>query len=134
MDKFTCAELALQHFKDKRHTLEHENFAGSRIEYKTYEVEVAIFGDDFHEPPTIHSLRVRLTDEEYLLLLQWQLQHPDYGFNHYDIDTDAMITIESQVEARFFPDGSIGTYAIHLTEIKRDTAQILRGVNSGQGE
>jgi hypothetical protein len=58
------------------------------------------------------------------------LQHPQYGFNHYDIDTDAMIAIESKVEEVFFPDGNIGTYAVYLTEIRKDAEMILRSLNN----
>jgi hypothetical protein len=130
MDKFVCANLALQHFKNKEHTLEYEEFAGNKFEFRTYEVEVAIFEDDFHKAPNIKAIRVRLSDDEYLCLLQWQLQNPQYGFNHYDIDTDAMIAIESKVEEVFFPDGNIGTYAVYLTEIRKDAEMILRSLNN----
>lgn len=43
MDKYTCSKLALQHFKNKTHVLEYEEFAGNKFEFKTYEVEIALF-------------------------------------------------------------------------------------------
>ena len=91
---------------------------------------MAIFGEDFHQPPQIESMRVRLADDEYLRLLQWQLKNPTYGFNHYDIDSDIKINIEYEVEARFFPNEEIGTYAIYLTEIRRDVEAILGQLNN----
>ena len=126
MDKCLCAKLALQHFNNKTHVVEYEEFAGNKFEFRTYEVEVAIFEEDFHQPPAIHSIRVRLKDEEYLLLLQWQIQNPDCGFNHYDVDADATVAIQSRVEDLFFPDGNVGTYAVCLKEIRQDAMEILR--------
>jgi hypothetical protein len=125
MDRFLCAKLALQYFANKKHVVEFEEFAGNRFEFKTYEFEVAIFGDDFHAPPTIHSMRVRLSDEKYLHLLQWQIMNPKCGSKHFDVDTDALVDIESAVEDKFFPDDNVGTYVIDLTEVKRDAATIL---------
>ena len=125
MDKFECADLALQHFNNKKHTLEYEEYAGYKIEFKTFEVQVALFEDDFCKPPRVESVRVRLSDDEYLNLLQWQLQNPQCGFNHYEIDPDTKIAIESKVEAVFYPDDNIGTYAVYLTEIRRDAEEIL---------
>jgi hypothetical protein len=132
MDKYTCSKLALQHFKNKTHVLESEEYAGNKFEFNTYEVEVALFGEDFHKPPVIHSIRVRLKDEEYLLLLQWQLQNPDCGFNHYDVDTDASFEIQNKVEEVFFPDGNIGTYAVFLKEIREDVKEILLSLNDNK--
>lgn len=125
MDRFLCSELALKHFACKQHTVEYEEVAGNKFESKTYEVEVAIFGDDFHEPPRIETTRVKLSDDEYLRLLQWQLQNPSCGFNHYNIDVEAKINIEYEVEDRFFPNEEVGTYAVYLTEIRRDAEEIL---------
>ena len=109
------------HYADKdvervvvNHPVHGNEFAGNKFEFKTYEVEVALFEEDFHKPPVIHSIRVRLKDEEYLLLLQWQLQNPDCGFNHYDVDSDASFEIQNKVEEVFFPDGNVGTYAVFL--------------------
>ena len=93
---------------------------------------MALFGDDFHEPPKVETMRVRLSDDEYLRLLLWQLQNPTCGFNHYDIDTEAKINIEYEVEDRFFEDEEIGTYAVYLTEIKRDAEMILRTLNENK--
>lgn len=132
MDKFVCADLALQYFKNKKHTLEYEEFVGNKFEFRTYEVEVALFEDDFHKPPKIETIRVRLSDDEYLFLLQWQIQNPQCGFNHYEIDTVAMVAIESKVEDVFFPDGNIGTYAVYLTEIRRDAENILSSLNENK--
>ena len=132
MDIFVCADLALQHLNAKKHTLEYEEFAGNKFEFRTYEIEVALFEDDFHKPPKIETIRVRLSDNEYLLLLQWQLQNPQCGFNHYEIDTDAMIAIESKVEEVFFPDGNVGTYAVYLAEIRRDVEIILRSLDENK--
>lgn len=70
MDKFLCSKLAFDHFSGKEHIVEFETFAGNKFEFKTYEVKVAVFGDNFNQPPVIESVRVRLSDDEYLLLLQ----------------------------------------------------------------
>ena len=67
-------KLSLQHFSSKQHIVEYEEFAGNKFEFRTYEVKVAVFAEDFNEPPVIRSVRVRLIDDEYILLLQWQ--HP----------------------------------------------------------
>ena len=126
--RFYYAELSQKYFDGKQHIVEYEEFDGNRFEFKTYEVEVALFGDDFHEPPKVETMRVRLSDDEYLRLLQWQLQNPACGFNHYDIDTEAKINIEYEVEDRFFEDEEIGTYAVYLTEIRRDAEKILSDI------
>ena len=64
MDKFLCSKLAFDHFSGKEHIVEFEKFAGNKFEFKTYEVQVAVFGDDFNQPPAIESVRVRLSDDE----------------------------------------------------------------------
>ena len=126
MDRFLCSKLALEHFSSKRHTVEHEVFAGNKFEFRTYEVQVAVFGDDFTQPPVTQNVRVRLSDDEYLLLLQWQLQNPDTGFNACDGELSEIIgSIEYQVEDKIFGDNEIGTYAIYLSEIRQDVATIL---------
>lgn len=130
MDRFLCSKLSLQYFENKTHTVELEEFAGNKFEFRTYEIEVAIFGDDFHTPPIIHSMRVRLSDEQYLLLLQWQIMNPKCGSMHCDIDIDAMFEIKYAVDDKFFPDGNIGTYVINLTEVKRDAAIILSSLEN----
>ena len=129
MDKFLCSKLAFDHFSGKEHIVEFETFAGNKFEFKTYEVKVAVFGDDFNQPPAIESVRVRLSDDEYLLLLQWQLQNPKTGFNACYADlTDISVSIECQVEEKIFGDNEVGTYAIYLSEIKQDAAIILNGL------
>ena len=126
MDRFLCSKLALEHFSGKRHTVELEEFAGNKFEFRTYEVQVAVFGDDFTQPPVTQSVRVRLSDDEYLLLLQWQLQSPNLGFNACYVElSDISATIECQVEDKIFGDNNIGTYAIYLSEIRQDVAVIL---------
>lgn len=126
MDRFLCSKLSIQHFSKKQHTIEYEEYAGNKLEFKTYGVKVAVFGDDFNEPPKTLSIRVRLSDEEYLLLLQWQLQNPHTGFNACDGDLYEIITsIECQVEDKIFGDSAIGTYAIYLSEVRQDAAIIL---------
>ena len=126
MDRFLCSKLALEHFSSKRHTVEHEVFAGNKFEFRTYEVQVAVFGDDFTQPPVTQNVRVRLSDDEYLLLLQWQLQSPNLGFNACYVElSDISATIEYQVEDKIFGDNEIGTYAIYLLEIRQDVAVIL---------
>ena len=127
MDRFLCSKLALEHFSSKQYTVEHEEFAGNKFEFRTYEVQVAVFGDDFTQPPVIQTVRVRLSDDEYLLLLQWQLQSPNLGFNACYVElSDISATIECQVEDKIFGDNDIGTYAIYLSEIRQDVAVILR--------
>ena len=129
MDKFLCSRLAFDHFSSKQHIVEFEKFAGNVLEFKTYEVKVAVFGDDFNLPPTIESVRVRLSDDEYLLLLQWQLQNPYTGFNACDGELSEIIgSIEYHVEDKIFGDNEIGTYAIYLSEIRQDVATILHNL------
>ena len=129
MDKFLCSKLTSEHFSGKQHTVEYEEFAGNKFEFRTYEVQVAVFGDDFNEPPVVETLRVRLSDDEYQLLLQWQLQNPKTGFNAcYAELTDISVSIECQVEEKIFGDNEVGTYAIHLSEIKQDAAIILNSL------
>ena len=130
MDKFLCSKLAFDHFSGKEHIVEFETFAGNKFEFKTYEVKVAVFGDNFNQPPVIESVRVRLSDDEYLLLLQWQLQNPDTGFNACDgVLCEFIGSIEYQVDDKIFGDNEIGTYAIYLSEIRLDVATILQTWN-----
>ena len=127
MDKFLCSELAFDYFAGKQHIVEFEQYAGNKFEFRTYEIQVAVFGDDFCQPPVIESVRVRLSDEEYLLLMQWQLQNPSTGFNACDGELSEIIgSIEYQVEEKIFGDNDVGTYAIYLSEIRQDVANILR--------
>lgn len=127
--RFYCAELCLNYFDSKQHTVEYEEFAGNKFEFRTYEVQVAVFGDDFNVPPVVETLRVRLSDDEYQLLLQWQLQNPMTGFNAcYAELTDISVSIECQVEEKIFGDNEVGTYAIYLSEIKQDAAIILNSL------
>ena len=133
MDKFLCSKLALAHFSGKEHIVEFETFAGNKFEFKTYEVQVAVFGDDFNQPPAVESVRVRLSDDEYLLLLQWQLQNPNLGFNACYVElSDISATIECQVEDKIFGDNDIGTYAIYLSEIRQDVATILHNMEQAK--
>ncbi|MBR4969183.1 MAG: hypothetical protein IKY57_03390 [Alistipes sp.] len=133
MDKFLCSKLAFDHFSGKEHIVEFETFAGNKFEFKTYEVKVAVFGDNFNQPPVIESVRVRLSDDEYLLLLQWQLQNPDTGFNACDGELCEIIgSIEYQVEDKIFGDNEIGTYAIYLSEIRQDVAIILHNLEQAK--
>ena len=129
MDKFLCSKLAFDHFSGKEHIVEFEKFAGNKFEFKTYEVQVAVFGDDFNQPPAIESVRVRLSDDEYLLLLQWQIQNPATCFNACYLElSDIIVSIEYQVEKKMFGDNEVGTYAIYLSEIRQDVANILRNL------
>ena len=130
MDRSLCSKLALNHFAGKQHTVEYEEYAGNKFEFRTYEVQVAVFGEDFNQPPAIETLRVRLSDEEYLLLLQWQLQNPNAGFNIcYEELDDISVSIECQIEDEVFGDNVVGTYAVYLTEVRRDVASIMNKLN-----
>lgn len=129
MDRFLCSKLTSKLFSGKQHAVEYEEFAGNKFEFRTYEVQAAVFGDDFTEPPVVETLRVRLSDDEYQLLLQWQLQNPMTGFNAcYAELTDISVSIECQVEEKIFGDNEVGTYAIYLSEIKQDAAIILNSL------
>ena len=128
--RFLYADLAHKYLDSKVRQPKYDKPSGCEpVPYYTYEVEVAVFGDDFHQAPVIHTLQVRLSDDEYLRLLQWQLQNPIAGFNHYDIDTEAKINIEYEIEDQFFEDDKIGTYAVYLSEIRRDAETILHSIN-----
>lgn len=130
MDRFLCSKLALEHFAGKQHTVEYEEYAGNKTEFRTYEVQVAVFGEDFNQPPTIETLRVRLSDEEYVLLLQWQLQNTGAGFNIcYEELDDVSVSIECQIEEKIFGDNVVGTYAVYLSEVMRDVASIMNKQN-----
>lgn len=128
--KFFIAEQAHKYFQSKvRQPKTETPCGGTPLTYYTYKVEAALFGEDFHEAPTIHEVDVRLSDDDYLRLLQWQLQHPNWGFNHLDIDVQASIEIAYQVEQQLFPDDNVGTYAVYLTEIREDVEAILKTIN-----
>ena len=130
MDRSLCSKLSLEYFAGKQHTVEYEEYAGNKFEFRTYEVQVAVFGEDFNQPPAIETLRVRLSDEEYLLLLQWQLQNPNAGFNIcYEELDDISVSIECQIEDKVFGDNVVGTYAVYLTEVRRDVASIMNKLN-----
>mgnify|MGYP003462858197 FL=1 len=133
MDKFLCSKLAFDYFSGKEHIVEFETFAGNKFEFNTYDVKVAVFGDNFNQPPVIESVRVRLSDDEYLLLLQWQLKNPTTGFNACDGELSNIIgSIEFQVEDKIFGDNEIGTYAIYLSEIRQDVATILHNLEQAK--
>ena len=120
------AELSLTHLNNKEHVVEYEEHNGKRFEFRTYEVQVAVFKDNFNEAPIVKSIRVRLSDDEYLRLLQWQLQNPTTSFNACDVElSDIIGSIEYQVEEKVFEEGNIGTYAIYLSEIRQDATIIL---------
>lgn len=126
--RLTIAKLTIEYLKSKvREPKYRKGFGNLQIEYYTYLVEVARFGEDFHQPPTIVPVQVRLSDNHYLQLLQWQLLNPSSGFNDYDPDIgDIVGEITYQVEEALYGDGDIGTYAIYLTEIRNDVAEIAK--------
>ena len=127
MDKLLCSKLTLEYFSKKYNAANYADFAVNKFEYKTCEVQVAVFKDDFNEPPVIETLEVKLSDKEYLLLLQWQLQNPKTGANAcYEDASGVMMEIEWQVEEKIFGDEEIGTYVIYLSEIRRDVDLILQ--------
>ncbi|MBR5823015.1 MAG: hypothetical protein IKY67_02600 [Paludibacteraceae bacterium] len=127
MDKLLCSKLTLEYFSKKYNAANYADFAVNKFEYKTCEVQVAVFKDDFNEPPVIETLEVKLSDKEYLLLLQWQLQNPKTGANAcYEDASSVMMEIEWQVEEKIFGDEEIGTYVIYLSEIRRDVDLILQ--------
>ncbi|MBR5237750.1 MAG: hypothetical protein IKV26_03460 [Paludibacteraceae bacterium] len=127
MDKLLCSKLSLEYFSKKYNAANYADFAINKFEYKTCEVQVAVFKDDFNEPPVIETLEVKLSDKEYLLLLQWQLQNPKTGANAcYEDASSVMMEIEWQVEEKIFGDEEIGTYVIYLSEIRRDVDLILQ--------
>ena len=127
MDKLLCSKLSLEYFSKKYNAANYADFAVNKFEYKTCEVQVAVFKDDFNEPPVIETLEVKLSDKEYLLLLQWQLQNPKTGANAcYEDASSVMMEIEWQVEEKIFGDEEIGTYVIYLSEIRRDVDLILQ--------
>lgn len=112
-----------------------KGFGGQQIVYYTYLVEVARFGEDFHQPPTIVPVQVRLSDNHYLQLLQWQLQNPLSGFNDYDSDiSDIAFEIIYQVEDALYGDESVGTYAINLTEIRNDAEAIANEMKKTENQ
>ena len=76
----------------------------------------------------IETLEVKLSDKEYLLLLQWQLQHPKTGARdcYEDGAGDVIFSIEYDVEKQIFGDNEVGTYVIYLSEIRRDVDLILQ--------
>ena len=127
MDKLLCSKLSLEYFSRKYNAANYADFAVNKFEYKTCEVQVAVFKDDFNEPPVIETLEVKLSDKEYLLLLQWQLQNPKTGANAcYEDASSVMMEIEWQVEEKIFGDEETGTYVIYLSEIRRDVDLILQ--------
>lgn len=128
MDKLLCSKLTLEYFSKKYNAANYADFAVNKFEYKTCEVQVAVFKDDFNESPVIETLEVKLSDKEYLLLLQWQLQHPKTGARdcYEDGAGDVIFSIEYDVEKQIFGDNEVGTYVIYLSEIRRDVDLILQ--------
>ena len=126
--KFFIAEQAHNYLQSKVRLPKNEKCPGcDPVTYYTYKVEVALFGEDFHAAPTIHEVDVRLTDAEYLRLLQWQIHNPNMGYNGCDADlSDIMGAIEAEVEMTLFPDDVVGTYAVNLTEIKQDAEEVVK--------
>ena len=128
--KFLYAKLAHNYLQSKvRQPHYDEGPYCSPAPYYTYKVEAACFGTNFHQPPTIHTIEIRLSDDEYLRLLQWQLKNPNTGFKGYDEEiSDVMAQIACEVETALFPEEEIGTYAIYLTEIRDDAERIRQAM------
>ena len=109
----------------------HVFFANKRKEQQRdepirYLVEMALFGEDFHQPPQIVPVEVALTDNEYLRLLQWQLLNPGTGVDYYEEISDIVEKIELEAEERYYDGKEVGTYALYLTEIRNDAKTILK--------
>lgn len=132
--KIAVADIARNYLQNKDRQAKYDISQGfDPNPYYTYEVEAALFDSDFHNPPTIRTVEVRLTDEEYLRLLQWQILNPDTGITgHNDAISDIIIEIELTVEDALFPDDEtgadtvIGTYAIYLKEFREDAAAVIK--------
>ena len=125
--KFRIADLAIEYFNNKVREPKYE--LASRP-YYTYLVEVAVFGEDFHQPPTIKPVQVRLSNDESIQLLQWQLHNPKASFNDYSIDVaDTIFEISFQIEEQLWENEDVGTYAVNLTELRNDVATILRNTD-----
>jgi hypothetical protein len=52
MNKSSCSKLTIAHLSGKEHI---EKFAENNFEFRTYEVKVAVFGDNFNQPPSFES-------------------------------------------------------------------------------
>ncbi len=125
--RILVANLVHEYFAKKRREPNYESNPGCEpTPYYTYEVEVAEFDNcDFHATPDIRSLRVRISDD-YLRLLQWQMFNTNSGVNVDDDDVgDIFYKIKWDVEDTLYSDGVVGTYAIYLTEVKRDVGAMV---------
>ena len=106
-----------------------KGFGGTQVPYYTYLVEAARFGDDFHQPPTIVPVQVRLSDDDYIHLLRWQIDNPATGFCACVGDLcDIAGSIEYQVEEALYGADEPGTYAIYLTEVRNDVALLQKQI------
>jgi hypothetical protein len=123
--KFYIAELAHKYFSAKKAEQKSD-------EPRHYLVEMALFGNDFHQPPQIVPVEVALTDNEYLRLLQWQLLNPNTGVDYYEEISDIVEKIEFEAEMRYYGEEEVGTYALYLTEVQNDAAAIFKSIDKEQ--
>ena len=128
--RFLIAEMAIKYLKSKEREPQYNKCSKfSTKPYYTYLVEAAVFDDDFHQPPTIKQLQVRLSDDDYLQLLQWQLHNPTSGYNAYSEDiADIIGEVEFQIEEELWDNENVGTYAVNLTEIRNDAKILLKHI------
>ena len=124
------AKLLIDFMKSKPREPKYvKGFCNTQIPYYTYLVEAARFSDDFHQPPTIVPVQVRLSDDDYIHLLRWQINNPTTGFNACVGDLcDIVGSIECQVEDALYGDDEPGTYAIYLTEVRNDVALLQKQI------
>lgn len=98
--------------------------------YHRYGFKLAIFYKGFENQPTINNLRIGLSDEEYITLLDWKICNPRSGFNFMRISNLELYQKLANCFDSCFTSGDhppfyAPTYAVEMTEVEEDVKCIL---------
>ena len=100
--------------------------------YHRYKFKIAIFYNGIDTQPKTHEIRISLTDDEYVELIDWKLCHQSSGFNFMRIANPNMYNnLCEKIDHCFSCEGMLyytPTYAIEITEIEED-AKMIRAKN-----
>ena len=101
--------------------------------YYLYGVDVAVFRNDIKDEPEIIQRHVELNDEEYIWLVNHYMIYPETSFNEIRTINSKLFNkmcgfIESNIEKRV-SQLSKPTYAVDLTQIKEDAAELKTLIN-----
>lgn len=97
--------------------------------YYRYLFKLAVFYDGIDSKPKVHDVRICLSDEEYVELLDWKMRHPHSGLNFLRVTNPELYKklcdkFDSCFNSDEFPLFYAPTYAVGMTEVEEDVKQI----------